>query len=245
MTNLSRSPRHPPDDPAAGNRRRILVVDDNRDRPLTLAKMLKLLGNEVRTAHNGIEAVKPAEEFRPEVILMDVGMPGMNGYEATRRIREQPWARNTIIIALTGWGQEGDRIQSSEAGCDGHLVKPVSLPDLEETLDRYRAATALGARSRRLRPPPSSCRLGFRGAGFYIYRFAPWLRRSVTTFSQPSDLASWSGVDPWSVLAFASAPDSSRTRTVAVLPASPGDAKMSILCRLLNLPAKDRPRAAV
>ena len=77
---------------------------------------------------------RQAEEFRPEVILMDVGMPGMNGYDATRRIREQPWGRSAIIIALTGWGQEGDRIQSREAGCDGHLVKPVSLPDLERLL---------------------------------------------------------------------------------------------------------------
>ena len=281
---------------AAGNRRRILVVDDNRDAALTLAKMLRLLGNELRTAHDGLQATEKAEEFRPEVILMDVGMPGLNGYEAnslshhkhstppsnllhlstvrapqflvnrhlhvaarffaamprllrhiaasdhihevvlpplvhiihnrlmqrlllsfqcqhiirfaihdlfrnaflcshrvhrhhrafhtyqrrklrnardfvpflraahfpqpqsklpapdahrmqgaqpfativppssTRRIREQPWARKVIIIALTGWGQEGDRTQSREAGCDGHLVKPVSLTDLEQML---------------------------------------------------------------------------------------------------------------
>ena len=75
-----------------------------------------------------------AEQFRPQVILMDVGMPRLNGYEATRRIREQPWGRGVTIIALTGWGQEGDRARSREAGCDGHLVKPVNLPDLEKLL---------------------------------------------------------------------------------------------------------------
>ena len=128
------APSHEAPQPAGKNRRRVLVVDDSRDSALTLAKMMQIMGDLVRTAHNGIQAVEQAEEFRPEVILMDVGMPGMNGYEATRRIREQPWARNMVIIALTGWGQERDRIQSSEAGCDGHLVKPVSLPDLERLL---------------------------------------------------------------------------------------------------------------
>jgi len=96
--------------------------------------MLRLLGDEVRTAHDGIEAVEIAEVFRPQLILMDVGMPRQNGYEATRRIREQQWGRSVIIIALTGWGQEGDRLKSREAGCNGHLVKPVSLPDLEKLL---------------------------------------------------------------------------------------------------------------
>jgi PAS domain S-box-containing protein len=123
---------------SVANARRILVVDDNRDGALTLAKMLSLLGNEVRTAHDGIQAVRKAEEFHPEVILMDVGMPGLNGYDATRRIREQSWGRSAIIIALTGWGQEGDRIQSREAGCDGHLVKPVSLTDLENMLEKLK-----------------------------------------------------------------------------------------------------------
>ena len=88
----------------------------------------------MRTAHDGIEAVAAAEEFRPEVILMDVGMPRLNGYEAAGRIRGQPWGRSVTIIALTGWGQEGDRVQSREAGCNGHLVKPVDLRDREKLL---------------------------------------------------------------------------------------------------------------
>jgi PAS domain S-box-containing protein len=119
---------------AEGAGRRVLVVDDNRDSATSMAMMLRLMGNEVRTAHDGVEAVEVAEEFRPQVILMDVGMPRLNGYQATRRIRGQPWGRSVRIIALTGWGQEGDKLQSKEAGCDGHLVKPVNLPDLERLL---------------------------------------------------------------------------------------------------------------
>ena len=116
------------------SKRRILVVDDNQDSARTMSGLLTLLGHEVRTAFDGMEAVEAAQQFVPEVILMDVGMPRLNGYEAARRIREQPWGRDVIIIALTGWGQAGDRLQSREAGCDDHLVKPVNLPDLEKLL---------------------------------------------------------------------------------------------------------------
>ncbi|MCE9562128.1 MAG: PAS domain S-box protein [Planctomycetes bacterium] len=129
-----------PDTPAdaegagSGPQRRILVVDDNRDGAESMAEMLRLFGNEVFLAHDGVDAVDRAEAVRPEVILMDVGMPRMNGLEATRRIRARPWGRVMTIIALTGWGQEGDRRQSEEAGCDGHLVKPVSLADLERAI---------------------------------------------------------------------------------------------------------------
>jgi CheY-like chemotaxis protein len=115
-------------------RRRILVVDDNPDSAASLAMMLKLTGNEVRTARDGIEAVELAEAFRPQAILMDLGMPRLNGYEATRLIREQPWGQTVIIIALTGWGQQADKLQAEQAGCNGHLVKPVGLPDLERVL---------------------------------------------------------------------------------------------------------------
>jgi PAS domain S-box-containing protein len=118
----------------AGPRRRILVVDDNRDSADSMAMMLTLMGNEVRTAHDGIEAIETAEEFRPKAILMDLGMPKLNGYDATQRIREQPWGHDMIIIAMTGWGQEADRTQSNAVGCDGHLVKPVNLSDLENLL---------------------------------------------------------------------------------------------------------------
>ncbi len=123
----------------AGPRRRILVVDDNRDSAKSMAMMLRLMGNEVRTAHDGIEAVEAAEEFRPKAILMDLGMPKLNGYDATQRIREQPWGRDMMIIAMTGWGQEADRTQSHEAGCNGHLVKPVNPSHLENLLTELEA----------------------------------------------------------------------------------------------------------
>jgi PAS domain S-box-containing protein len=117
-------------------KRRILVVDDNRDSALSMATMLKLLGHEVQTAHDGVDAVEAAEVFRPDVILMDVGMPKLNGYEATKRIRKQPRGREITIIALTGWGQEDDRAQSKLAGCDSHLVKPVNFLDLQKRLSQ-------------------------------------------------------------------------------------------------------------
>ncbi len=109
-------------------------MDDNGDSARSMARVLKLRGNEARTAHDGLQALEVAEEFRPEVIPMDVGMPRLNGFEATRRIRERPWGRSVIIIALTGWGQDGDRARMREAGCDGHLVEPVDLVDLERVL---------------------------------------------------------------------------------------------------------------
>jgi PAS domain S-box-containing protein len=127
---------------SAGSKLRILVVDDNRDSAFSMAMMLQLLGNEVRTAHDGIEAVALAQRFRPQVVLMDIGMPRLNGYEATQRIREQPWGCDMAIIALTGWGQEVDRARSMEAGCNGHLVKPVNLPDLEKLLIELQSSNA-------------------------------------------------------------------------------------------------------
>jgi PAS domain S-box-containing protein len=124
--------------------RKVLVVDDNRDGAASMAMMLQLMGNEVRTAHDGIEAIEVAGQFRPQVILMDVGMPRLNGLDATRRIREKEWGKEITIIALTGWGQENDRDQSSQAGCDGHLVKPVDLHDLEMMLEGARASCPVG-----------------------------------------------------------------------------------------------------
>ena len=118
----------------AGPRRRVLVVDDSRDAAEMMAMMLEFMGNEVRTAFTGTQAIAAAGAFRPELILMDIGMPELDGYEAARRIREEPWGRDICIIALTGWGQERDRVRSREAGCDGHLVKPVEPAALERLL---------------------------------------------------------------------------------------------------------------
>jgi signal transduction histidine kinase/PAS domain-containing protein len=119
---------------APRTKRRILVVDDNRDAARSMAMMLELMGNEVSLAHDGLEGVAAADRFRPSVIFMDVGMPNLNGYDAARRIRSLAWDRQPKILALTGWGQEVDRTRSREAGCDGHLVKPVSAADLERAL---------------------------------------------------------------------------------------------------------------
>jgi signal transduction histidine kinase/ActR/RegA family two-component response regulator len=114
--------------------RRILVVDDNRDAANTLALVLQIMGNETRTAHDGLEALDVAEEFRPDVALLDIGMPKLNGYDAARRLRDEPWGREMVLIALTGWGQEEDRRRSREAGFDFHLVKPVAPADLKSLL---------------------------------------------------------------------------------------------------------------
>jgi PAS domain S-box-containing protein len=123
-------------------RRRILIVDDNVDAALSLAMMLELAGNEVRTAHDGEAGVEAAEAFRPDVILLDIGMPKLNGYEACRRIRARPWARDVVLVALTGWGQEEDRRRSREAGFNNHLVKPVEPADLDELLAGLTSETA-------------------------------------------------------------------------------------------------------
>jgi CheY-like chemotaxis protein len=118
--------------PAAG--RRILVVDDNQDSARSLARLLKLTGHEAHMAHDGGEAVEAAEQHRPEVILLDIGLPVMNGYDVARAIRGRPWGSDVAIVALTGWGQEGDRQRSKDAGIDRHLVKPVDPADLERLL---------------------------------------------------------------------------------------------------------------
>ena len=120
--------------PLPPGQHRILVVDDNVDAASSLAMMLKIMGNQVRTAHDGVEAVEAASDFRPDLILLDIGMPRMNGYDACRRIREQSWGKNPFIVALTGWGQEDDKRRSHEAGFNGHLVKPVEPAALERLL---------------------------------------------------------------------------------------------------------------
>jgi CheY-like chemotaxis protein len=106
-------------------RLRLLVVDDNRDSVDSLSALLRLMGNDVHMAYDGVEAVHAAHTFRPDVVLLDVGLPLRNGYDAARLIRGESWGRDMVLIALTGWGQEQDRKRSREAGFDHHLVKPV------------------------------------------------------------------------------------------------------------------------
>jgi PAS domain S-box-containing protein len=113
---------------------RILIVDDNRDGADSLGMMLRIMGNDTRTAYDGQQGVDVAGEFRPDVMLLDIGLPKLNGYEACRRIREQPWGKGVVLIAVTGWGQEEDRRRSHEAGFDHHMVKPVDPQDLMKLL---------------------------------------------------------------------------------------------------------------
>jgi PAS domain S-box-containing protein len=121
---------------AIGNpkRRRILVVDDNKDSATSLSMLLQLEGHDTLAVHDGIEAIEAAERHRPDVVLLDIGLPRMNGHEVCRRLRERPWGKELVVIALTGWGQSEDRQKSQAAGFDGHLVKPVRYETLAELL---------------------------------------------------------------------------------------------------------------
>jgi PAS domain S-box-containing protein len=110
--------------------RRVLVVDDNRDSAESLALLLSLQGHEIRCAHSGAEALEVASEFRPQMVLLDIGMPHMNGYEVAARIRAQTGGREIMLVAVTGWGQTEDKRRASEAGFDQHLVKPIGPQDL-------------------------------------------------------------------------------------------------------------------
>ena len=121
-------------EPLRTRARRILVVDDNRDSATSLATLLELTGNQTHTANDGVEAVEAAAAFKPDVMLLDIGLPRLNGYEAARQIRGQQWGKNIVMVALTGWGQAEDRRKSKDAGFDAHMVKPVELDALMKLL---------------------------------------------------------------------------------------------------------------
>ncbi|HYL70216.1 MAG TPA: ATP-binding protein, partial [Candidatus Dormibacteraeota bacterium] len=133
------APSQPPATGSHAGARRVLVVEDNPDAAESLRALLELLGHEVHQAADGAAALEAVRTFRPEVIFMDIGMPGMNGLEATRRIRELPLARQPLIIALTGWGQDSDRERSQLAGVDKHMVKPIDHEALREVLEQAQA----------------------------------------------------------------------------------------------------------
>ena len=116
--------------------RRVLVVDDNVDGAESLAKMLQICGHETRTAHSGPEALDAARPFNPEVVFLDIGLPGMNGYEVAKRLRAEPSLSGAVLVALTGWGSEDNKRQSREAGFDFHLTKPVEVTAIESILAR-------------------------------------------------------------------------------------------------------------
>jgi CheY-like chemotaxis protein len=114
---------------------RVLVVDDNHDAADSLAVLLRLRGHEVQVAHDGARALELAEKDLPALVLMDLGLPGMDGYETCRRFRARGWA-DTRIIAMTGYGQDRDRDRALDAGFDAHAVKPVEFAELAKLLVR-------------------------------------------------------------------------------------------------------------
>jgi CheY-like chemotaxis protein len=124
----------PPVPPTAPRRFKILVVDDNHDSALSLAMMLSIMGHDTRTAHDGESAVDTAEAFLPDVVLLDIGLPKLNGYEVAQRIRGTSWGASMYLIAVTGWGQDEDRQRSAEVGLNLHMVKPVEPSALEQLL---------------------------------------------------------------------------------------------------------------
>src|SRR5205807_1390091 len=114
--------------------RRVLVVDDNVDAAATLAELVVLWGHEVRVVHDGRLALEEVSRYQPEVVLLDIGLPQMDGYEVARRLREQPGGLALRLVAVTGYGQEQDRRKSQAAGFDDHLVKPVDAEALQQLL---------------------------------------------------------------------------------------------------------------
>jgi two-component system CheB/CheR fusion protein len=122
--------------------RRILIVDDNHDAASTLALVLSFYDHVTKVAHNGSDAISETEQFKPEIVLLDIGLPEMDGYEVARRIRQLRQAREILLIAITGYGQPNDRIRSQEAGFDHHLVKPVDIPQLLRLCSEPRKAAA-------------------------------------------------------------------------------------------------------
>ncbi|MBV8359314.1 MAG: response regulator, partial [Deltaproteobacteria bacterium] len=124
--------------PISGKTRRVLIVDDNQDSAEMLAELLKDAGHSVMVAYDGPSAILMAPQLKPEVMLIDIGLPSMNGYELARRLKAIPELANTSLFALTGYGQEADRQRSLEAGFQDHLVKPVNLTRLESILASLR-----------------------------------------------------------------------------------------------------------
>jgi CheY-like chemotaxis protein len=122
----------------------VLVVDDNVDSAESLAEVLEMSGHRVRIAHDGPAALAVAGEFRPQAIVLDIGLPGLSGHEVAKRIRGEDWGRAIHLVALSGWGQAEDRQRSREAGFDAHFVKPVDLDELEAVLQRASEGATAG-----------------------------------------------------------------------------------------------------
>jgi signal transduction histidine kinase len=117
---------------------RILIADDNADSAESMGMLLRLMGNDVRIASDGLEAVEQAAAFQPDIVLMDIGMPRLDGYEAARRIRSQAWSRDTLLVAVTGWGPSDDSEEATAAGFDRHFTKPLDPAELRRLVGSIR-----------------------------------------------------------------------------------------------------------
>jgi len=118
---------------------RVLIVDDNKDAAASLGRLLGVLGKETCVVHDGPSALAAIPKFRPHVVFLDLGMPGMNGLETANQLRSQPGGEHAILVALTGWGEKEDRQRTEDAGFAAHLVKPINVEQLEGTLNRLLA----------------------------------------------------------------------------------------------------------
>ena len=116
---------------------RILVVDDNKDAAESLRLLLQILGGDVRTAHDGLEALELAERFRPHAIVLDIGLPKLDGYGAARQIRAQDWGKGMVLVAVSGWCRDEDRLKSVDAGFNGHFAKPVEAEQIRNMIQDF------------------------------------------------------------------------------------------------------------
>ncbi|HWN37156.1 MAG TPA: response regulator [Gammaproteobacteria bacterium] len=133
-----KSARPPVDEEAETIPHRILIADDNADSAESMGMLLRLMGNDVRIANDGLEAVEQAATFQPDIVLMDIGMPRLDGYEAARRIRNQEWSRDTLLVAVTGWGPSDDNAEATAAGFDRHFTKPLDPAELRRLVSAVR-----------------------------------------------------------------------------------------------------------
>jgi two-component system CheB/CheR fusion protein len=132
----------------AARRLTMLLVDDNVDGAESLATLLRLVGHEVRVAHDGPAGIEAAAGWRPDVVVLDIGLPGMSGYEVARHLRTRPETQDAVLVAATGYGRDEDRKRSREAGFDHHLVKPVDLATLRPLLDSISSRLPAGRAAR-------------------------------------------------------------------------------------------------